>query len=290
MFLQLLGLSLALFTLTGAVSSAHISQVMYDHIDEPSNTYVNYGTQADYQVPLSFVKQSSDYEEIYYSNVWSSVDYVLYARYNFKSDFSYSRMTFYRCDFMFYRAQDDYDSITWYGNFVLNADGYSFNDYDFAFSLNVDVNYNYEAFTCLFTLDASLLGTGKNLDEQETFRVDEEYAYVYYTESSEMRLNFTYFTNYNQGYDDGKTYVLTHLSDFNLYTQSQYLTYGQIRYNLGVSQGNYGFMNLFGAIADTPVIMIRNLFSFDLFGMSALTIFMSLLTGLIVIHFIRKVI
>ena len=88
---------------------------------------------------------------------------------------------------------------------------------------------------------------------------------------------------YNLGYLDGQSAGYT----------AGYLdgeTYGySVGYNAGTQNG-VSFMPLFGAIADTPVLIIRNLFSFDLFGVSALAIFMSLLTALVVIHFIRKVI
>ena len=52
-------------------------------------------------------------------------------------------------------------------------------------------------------------------------------------------------------------------------------------------QGN--FNTLFGAIADTPIIFLRSLFNFDLFGMNVFIIIMSLITGIIIIYVIKKV-
>lgn len=285
--LALLGLSI--FSFTGVISSSKITKEIYDHRDEPSNTIVNYGVNADYVVPLTFQYQDGDYIELY-NPTYNRVEYTLYVTYSFNSDYSVSRLTFTRCDLRYLQNSTNYYDISWNGNFVFNLDSYSLNDYKFSYSLNVNTIYNTQSFTCEFQLDCYLDSTNVYDNFYDTFRVGNEYDFRYYTESSSIQLNFNYFINYNQGYIDGRDYVLTHLSEFDLYTNSQYLTYGQIQYNLGVSQANTGFLNLFGAIADTPVIMIRNLFSFDLFGMSALTIFMSLLTGLIVIHFIRKVI
>lgn len=70
-------------------------------------------------------------------------------------------------------------------------------------------------------------------------------------------------TGYTQGYDNG--------------------------YNDGLTDGNdYSFGALFGAIADTPVLIVRNLFDFDFFGVNLLTVVLSLFTGLILFYLLRK--
>ena len=59
----------------------------------------------------------------------------------------------------------------------------------------------------------------------------------------------------------------------------------------GITLGNQAtFTGLFGAIADTPIIMLRSLFNFDLFGMNMFIIIMSLITGIIVIYVVKKVV
>ena len=94
-----------------------------------------------------------------------------------------------------------------------------------------------------------------------------------YNRGYDVGYNSGYATGYNDGYDYG--------------------------YQTGYTQGRadgineatplqMNFLTLLGAIADTPVVIIKNLYNFDIFGTSALTIFMTLLTGIIVIHFVRK--
>lgn len=59
-------------------------------------------------------------------------------------------------------------------------------------------------------------------------------------------------------------------------------------YTAGIANSEYQFTDLFGAIADTPVLIVRNLFDFDLFGMNMLTVVLSLFTALILFYIIRK--
>lgn len=60
-------------------------------------------------------------------------------------------------------------------------------------------------------------------------------------------------------------------------------------YQQGLATAEQGtFNHLFAAIADTPLRFIYGLFSFDLFGVSALVIVMSLLTGVIVLAIVKK--
>ena len=70
-----------------------------------------------------------------------------------------------------------------------------------------------------------------------------------------------------------------------------------IGYNNGYTRGfadgqatgqNATFMGLFTSVADTPVIIIRSLFDFSLFGQDMLPVILSLLTGIILINVIRK--
>ena len=74
-------------------------------------------------------------------------------------------------------------------------------------------------------------------------------------------------TGYENGYDDG---YLVGRTD-------------------GIASANdYSFLSLFGAVADTPVLMIRSLFNFDFFGVNLLTVVLSLFTALILFYLLRK--
>lgn len=62
-------------------------------------------------------------------------------------------------------------------------------------------------------------------------------------------------------------------------------------YQDGIVITDYGSLGkLFGVVADTPVLFIKSLFNFDLFGMNVFVAIMSLLSGLIVLYIIKKVI
>lgn len=54
------------------------------------------------------------------------------------------------------------------------------------------------------------------------------------------------------------------------------------------SNAGVTFFSLFGAIADTPLLMLRSLFNFDLFGANLLVVILSLVTGLMVFYVVRK--
>ena len=95
----------------------------------------------------------------------------------------------------------------------------------------------------------------------------------------------SYQEGYNDGFSDGsgKGY------------QDGYDEGYALGYNAGRADAlnerplDLNFLRMLGAIADTPVYFIRSMFSFEFFGINALAVFMTLLTALIVIYFIRKV-
>lgn len=98
---------------------------------------------------------------------------------------------------------------------------------------------------------------------------------------------------YNQGYDDG------YFDGFDTGLDDGYIegyTYGQAQgdhagYIRGLSEQNpYTFGHFFGAIADVPILYIRQLLGFDFFGISALTILMSMITGVLVLFLLRRIV
>lgn len=89
-----------------------------------------------------------------------------------------------------------------------------------------------------------------------------------------------YDNGYREGYDEGKDDGLD-LGRLQGYNEG-YVAGAQ-------STGNPSFMGLFTSIADTPILMIRRLFGFEIFGTSALAVVFSLLTAFIIIKIVKKV-
>lgn len=105
-----------------------------------------------------------------------------------------------------------------------------------------------------------------------------------------------YRQGYNAGYSDGQS------AGYNTgYTEGQSAGYTEgyrvgsqdgyrEGYYAGISLSGNDFHSLFNAIADTPILMIRSLFNFDLFGMNVFVAIMTMLTGIVVIYVVKKVI
>lgn len=84
---------------------------------------------------------------------------------------------------------------------------------------------------------------------------------------------------YRVGYDEG----------YDLGSSTGYTSGYNTGYNEGASgNNNFTFLKLFGAVADTPIIVIRQLLGFDVFGVSGLQILMSMITGTLAIFLLRR--
>lgn len=106
-----------------------------------------------------------------------------------------------------------------------------------------------------------------------------------------------YENGYNEGYNVGNTTGYdTGYSTGNSEGYTQGFSVGssqgyQEGYSAGVNTRNdYTFLTLFGAIADTPIMILRNLLGFEIFGVSAMSILMTMLTGSIALFIFRKVV
>lgn len=101
--------------------------------------------------------------------------------------------------------------------------------------------------------------------------------YEYISQGYQKGYNDGYNGGYNEGISDGYEhgYEVGHHDGYIEGVNEQPLT--------------LNFLTMLGAIADTPVLIIRNLFSFEFFGISALAVFMTLLTACLVIYFLRKI-
>ena len=71
---------------------------------------------------------------------------------------------------------------------------------------------------------------------------------------------------YSNGFNDGQNFVLTHLEDYDLFTQTEYLEYGQEQYYLGLgASGNVLSLGEFAReIFRAPISMFKNAFNFVL--------------------------
>lgn len=106
-------------------------------------------------------------------------------------------------------------------------------------------------------------------------------------------------SSYQQGVNYGIQYVLEHLSDYNLYTQSDYLQYGVAQYNLGFSAG-HDALSLSGLVKEifaSPITMFKGIFNWTLVlpngeVINVLPIMTFLLTigiALAIVHLIMKI-
>lgn len=132
-------------------------------------------------------------------------------------------------------------------------------------------DYDYDSFYYQFRIRLGLLP--QSLYESDS----ENYAIGYSNGKTD---------GYNTGKTDGEE-----IGYENGFEDGEEIGY-QNGYNAGITAttSDYGFMNLFGAIADTPLMMIRRMFNFDIFGTSMIVVVLSLLTLLILFKVVKKVI
>lgn len=204
----------------------------------------------------------------------------------------------------FNQVGDLYMFTTWYGNKLIG--GYTIpTDDDVYYNSPIVYPFTLTTFDSLY--DASSPYFQKQYISGAALRggsghYQMNYQSFYYsgivpsTYHFDFSFNFHYYLDYYQsswiyydGFEDGS------YTGWDVGYEDGIADGRELGYHDGYEDGmtasgglSINFLGLLGAIADTPVLVIRNLYSFDLFGVSALTIFMSILTAIIVIHFIRK--
>lgn len=121
-----------------------------------------------------------------------------------------------------------------------------------------------------------------------TFTTFNEIKYIHGGSFSLMNNGGIYITRvrnytetYSQGYNEG--YQIGYRDGNNVGYENGYRNGVNDTYATDNS-----FFHLFGAIADTPILMLRSLFDFDLFGINVLVAVLSLLTAIITAWVIRK--
>ena len=91
-------------------------------------------------------------------------------------------------------------------------------------------------------------------------------------------MSVSYDTAFAQGYDTGYSNGIS-IGYSNGYAEG-----------LSVATGtNASWLGLMSSIADTPIVFLRDMFSFELFGMNVAVIILSLLTAIIVFGIVKKV-
>lgn len=136
----------------------------------------------------------------------------------------------------------------------------------------------------LFTLHNSYSfrhDMGDEIDYIIYFWLNNEYEYEFYNSDASYQSGYSkgYIQGYNEGDAEGNADGYSRGYDDGYYVGK----------TDGITESNdYSFLGLFGAIADTPVMMIRSLFNFDFFGVNLLTIVLSLFTGIILFYLLRK--
>lgn len=168
----------------------------------------------------------------------------------------------------------------------------------FQFSYDEEIHYNefnYDYFTR--TLGESTPFVLYNYDNDDVGMLN--LMIDFYVFPSNLFGGNDYATGYGNGYDDGYSngQSVGYDNGYDVGLDVGYDDGYSVGHDVGFSEGynnalsthDFSFTNLFYAIGDTPILYLRRLFGFELFGMNVMSIFMSLFTFIIVIHIIKKV-
>lgn len=203
-----------------------------------------------------------------------------------------------------------------------DEDGYFFNVYAFPFQADLNINIvctletwnvtedNYKDSFSNETRPVYCMNLANPLYSQYSYDMDgnidatdgDTFSYRFNIEIFivppsiyEASNNEDYEQGYNLGYSQGKDegYIQGYNEGDAEGSADGYTIGYDNGYQVGFDTGaqsthEYSFINLFSAVADTPVLMIRSLFDFDFFGVNLLTVVLSLFTGLILFYLLRK--
>lgn len=111
------------------------------------------------------------------------------------------------------------------------------------------------------------------------------YSSVYLTEVND---------NYAKGFTDATNSIINNPHEFDLYTESEYLSYGSTKYDQGKNAGlqtdfvNSGFKTFFNTIIAAPYNVMKGLFNFEFLGVNLFNLFSFILTALVVGFVIKR--
>lgn len=247
-------------------------------LDSVDNVYIQYD---NVQFPLlSITQELVDVKDSYGQTIGQNINYYMstYTGYNVLAN-GYCQLLDPRES-----SQQSFSFSTLVGQY--NTQGARTYTFTFEYEEYPSVN-DIQDYWCTFYFTLSLSTDGD---------------YVIYSEGYEDGYNVGHREGYNEGYKEGHSIGLdegyqngysTGVTDGHTEGYDDGYAVGrQVGYQEGISTGthDYGFLNLFGAIADTPIMMMRRMFSFDLFGTSMLTIILTMFTALLVLKIVKKVI
>lgn len=232
---------------------------IFSYVNESTLASFGYGLIIDYNPSNNF--NSFDIEifkstyDVFNDNLWwltfnFSSEPVYFGRYDYSRELDTNLS-----------VSDSYNFKSYFGNTSYNSNGF----------WQVSSNYlmfNLSKSSQYFTI---ILNHSYVLNDLDTFNAYQE---GYLDGRHE---------GYDEGYSEGKSDGLSEGEDIGF-------SHGkEVGIQEGVNQAHtYTFANLFGAIADTPVLIVRSLFNFDFFGVNMLYVVLSLFTALILFFILRK--
>ena len=190
-----------------------------------------------------------------------------------------------------------YNSSTDSADFVYTLNTHYNNDYNYMVNMSLlfyddqtdDLLFE-SSFTWSLYSSSDIVHTDSyHTDYVTDFRVEVSFKFYFLDESIFNTILDQYHTGYLVGYDDGYGVGAT---DTWIEAYQAGETNGYLHgYSDGMSQvtGSYNLVNLFGAIADTPIVMLHGMFNFEIFGVNVLTLILSLLTSLMLLFVVKKI-
>lgn len=158
----------------------------------------------------------------------------------------------------------------------LNLGAYSNYTYDITLNLSyrmdipqIDNDWNFQISTVCYVqnqVNNLLCNNYYNYDVISGYFEPTSYVNDYISKEFFQFIFVTYPTLPSTYRQQGIDYVLSHLSEYNLYTSEQYLQYGQDQYNLGLNN-SANVLSVSGMIREifrAPISMFQNAFNFTL--------------------------
>lgn len=110
-----------------------------------------------------------------------------------------------------------------------------------------------------------------------------------------------YDEGYDSGYEDGRdvginetlTDITNNPNNYNLYTEEQYVNYGNSKYNEGYNENatysleSQGFLILFNSVMNAPFNILNGILNFDFMGVNLFNVFTFFITCALVIWVIK---
>ena len=271
----------------GLSANLNVNYVQVGAVDMPYDKAIMFS----YSHTLMSTELTSNWTDFYKVELHYDDNYNEYLQVNFNINFT------------------DFPVVAYF-----SQDGWLYHDYNVnAYSVSYLYDTTSSTVKCSWVSSNNLLGTGERSGygfggDSDTMSVSRQanhsytlysYLYLYLVDDFDTSASEDYAEGYNNGYTEGyETGTQNGTTDGynngyndgynNGYNTGKTDGYTQ-GYNTALAGHDFSFTNLFASISDTPILMIRRLFGFEIFGTSVMAIFMSLFTALIVIKVLKKV-